>query len=188
MEAFSDGVIAIVITVMVLGLHMPHGTALSDLRSVAPQLLAYLLSFANLAIYWVNHHHLLRTIHKVTGGMLWANLNLLFWLSLFPFATAWMSQNGFAATTVGAYAVVLLLAAIAYFILQSVIVRAEPDDALREALGRDWKGKGSMVAYLAAIPLAPLWRWGSLTLVAAVALTWFIPDRRLEAHLGEHGD
>ncbi len=187
MEAFSDGVIAIIITVMVLGLRMPHGTTLSALHAIYPQLLAYLLSFANLGIYWVNHHHLLRTIHRVTGGMLWANLNLLFWLSLFPFATAWMSQNGFAHTTVAVYSFVLFAAAISYFVLQSVIVRGDSeDDALRDALGRDWKGKGSMVAYLAAIPLAGWWRWGSLAIVAAVAITWLIPDRRLEAHLEAH--
>ena len=187
MEAFSDGVIAIIITVMVLSLRQPHGTTFADLRSTWPSFLAYLLSFVNLGIYWVNHHHLLRAIHQVTAAMLWANLNLLFWLSLFPFATAWMATHHFATVPIATYGVVLVLAALAYTILQGVIVRSEPgENGIGAALGRDWKGKGSLVAYLVSIPLAFAWRWGSLILFVGVAITWFIPDRRLEAHVADH--
>lgn len=191
MEAFSDGVIAILITIMVLELRLPHGGSFSALRHTFPSLLAYVLSFVNLGIYWNNHHHLLKTVRAVTGAMLWSNLNLLFWLSLFPFATAWMSENGFANATVATYAIVLVLAALAYTILQAVIVRSHGDDArLRRALGRDLKGRSSLGLYLVAIPLAFVWRWGSLALVALVALTWFIPDRRVANYLREvqHAD
>ena len=180
MEAFSDGVIAILITVMVLQLRQPHGPTFTDLRSAFPSLLAYVLSFVNLAIYWNNHHHLLKTVTRVTGGMLWANLNLLFWLSLFPFATSWMSESGFATATVATYAVVLVMAALAYTVLQIVIVTRGSRPGLREALGRDLKAKLSLMAYVVSIPLAFIWRWGSVALFVAVAITWFIPDRRLE--------
>ena len=179
MEAFSDGVIAILITVMVLQLHQPHGSSFTDLRSAFPSLLAYVLSFVNLAIYWNNHHHLLKTVTRVTGAMLWANLNLLFWLSLFPFATSWMSENGFATNTVAMYGVVLVMAAIAYTLLQFVIVTRGSRPGLKDALGRDLKAKLSLGAYVVSIPMAFVRRWGSVALFVAVAVTWFIPDRRL---------
>jgi uncharacterized membrane protein len=182
MESFSDGVIAIIITIMVLELRQPHGASFADLRHTFPSLLAYVLSFANLAIYWLNHHHLLNTVHRVTAGMLWANLNLLFWLSLFPFATAWMAENGFATNTVATYGVVMVMAASAFTILQTVIVRSYgSDQSLKRALGRDLKAKFSMLGYLLAIALAFVFRWASIGIFVAVALTWFIPDRRFKA-------
>jgi len=184
MEAFSDGVIAILITIMVLELRQPHGAEFSDLRSVYPSLLAYVLSFVNLGIYWNNHHHLLKTVHRVSAAMLWANLGLLFSLSLFPFATSWMSKNGFGKDTVLSYGVVMLMAAISFTILQSVIVASQaPDDGLRRALGRDLKGKLSAATYVVSIPLALVWRWGSIGLFVAVALVWFIPDRRVQSYV-----
>jgi uncharacterized membrane protein len=184
MEAFSDGVIAILITIMVLELRQPHGAQFSDLRSVYPSLLAYVLSFVNLGIYWNNHHHLLKTVRRVTAGMLWANLGLLFSLSLFPFATSWMSKNGFGNDTVLAYGVVMLLAAVSFTILQSVIVVSQgSDDGLKRALGSDLKGKLSATAYLVSIPLALVWRWASIGLFITVALVWFIPDRRVQSYV-----
>jgi len=184
MEAFSDGVMAILITIMVLQLRQPHGASFADLRSSFPSLLAYVLSFVNIAIYWNNHHHLLKAAPEVTGGMLWANLNLLFWLSLFPFVTSWMSENGFRATPVAAYGVVLAMAAVAYTILQSLIVAADgPNSGLRRVLGRDLKGKLSLVSYLVTIPLAFAWRWGSVAIFVAVSIAWLIPDRRVEYYI-----
>jgi len=184
MEAFSDGVIAIIITVMVLELRQPHGATFADLRTTFPSLLAYVLSFVNLAIYWVNHHHLLKTITKVSGAMLWTNMNLLFWLSLFPFATAWMSENHFASDTVSAYGVVLAMAALAYWVLQNVIVRSQGDDGrLKSALGRDLKGRLSLVSYLVSIPLSFVDHWLGVAIFVGVAVTWFIPDRRVEDYL-----
>ncbi len=181
MEAFSDGVIAILITIMVLQLHRPTGPSFSDLRATYPSLLAYVLSFVYLGIYWSNHHHLLMTVRKVSGAMLWANLGLLFCLSLFPFATAWMSDNGFATDTVVSYAVVAAVAAMAYTVLQIVIVRSHGTDLrLKNALGRDLKAKFSLGAYLAAIPLAFAFRWLSIAIYIGVATIWFIPDRRLQ--------
>jgi uncharacterized membrane protein len=180
MEAFSDGVIAILITIMVLELHKPSGPNFSDLRSTYPSLLAYVLSFVYLGIYWNNHHHLLMTVRRVNGAMLWANLAVLFCLSLFPFATAWMSENGFATDTVVSYAVVLTMAAMSFTSLQVVIVRTHGTDTrLKSALGRDLKAKLSFGAYVAAIPLALVFRWLSIAIFIAVAATWFIPDRRL---------
>jgi len=184
MEAFSDGVIAILITIMVLELHKPSGPHFSDLRATYPSLLAYILSFVFLGIYWNNHHHLMMTVRKVTGAMLWANLALLFSLSLFPFATAWMSENGFATDTVASYAIVLTLAAISFTSLQVVIVRSHgADSRLKDALGRDLKAKLSFSAYLAAIPLAFVFRWLSIAIFIGVAATWFIPDRRLQNYV-----
>ena len=181
MQAFSDGVIAILITIMVLELHKPSGPHFSDLRATYPSLLAYVLSFVYLGIYWNNHHHLLMTVRKVTGAMLWANLGLLFCLSLFPFATAWMSENGFAKDTVAAYSIVVTMAAASYTILQIVIVRSHGSDRrLSDALGRDWKAKISFGSYIAAIPLAFVFRWFSIAIFIVVGMTWFIPDRRLE--------
>ena len=184
MEAFSDGVIAIIITVMVLELRQPHGASFSDLRSTYPSLLAYALSFVNLGIYWVNHHHLLRAIRKVNGGILWSNLNLLFWLSLFPFCTQWMAENHFRADTIATYGVVLVLAAIAYTILQNMIIVAQrPDTSFKDAIGRAVKEKLSLLAYALSIPVAFAWRWGALALFVAVAVSWFIPDGRLANYL-----
>ena len=169
---------------MVLQLRQPHGSDFAALRSSFPSLLAYVLSFVNIAIYWINHHHLLKAVPTVTGGMLWSNLNLLFWLSLFPFATAWMSENGFAATTVAVYGAVLALAAVAYYILQTVIVAANgPDSRLRGVIGRDLKGKLSLASYVVTIPLAFAWRWGSIAIMVAISISWFIPDRRVEYYV-----
>ena len=186
LEAFSDGVIAIIITVMVLELPRPHGTHLSALHDVWPVLLTYLLSFVIIGIYWNNHHHMLRATVRINGSVLWANLHLLFWLSLFPFATGWMGQNHFARVPTAAYGVVLLLAAIAYYVLQATIIRSEgPDSSLKTAIGRDLKGKMSPVIYTAGIGLAMLNRWLGLAAYVVVALMWLIPDRRLESRLQE---
>ncbi len=181
MEAFSDGVIAIIITVMVLELKIPSQTTLDALVPVVPALLTYLLSFLYLGIYWSNHHHLLHTVQRVSGGMLWANLHLLFWLSLIPFTTGWMGENHFAAVPTALYGAVLLLAAIAWWILQWRIIATQGKDSLLSAaIGRDWKGKLSPLLYLIAIAAAFYVRSASLALYALVALLWLIPDRRIE--------
>src|SRR5215471_5599867 len=173
LEAFSDAVIAIIITIMVLEMKVPRGDRVGDLAQVVPTFLSYILSFVYVGIYWNNHHHLLHACNTVTGGMLWANLALLFWLSLFPFATGWMGQNHFATTPTAFYGVVLLCAGIAYYVLQSVIVaRQGPDSALAHALGRDWKGKVSPLMYVAAIGLAFVNRWIAVAIYVAVALIW----------------
>jgi uncharacterized membrane protein len=183
-EAFSDGVIAILITIMVLELKIPRETTLSALAPVLPVLLTYLLSFIYLGIYWSNHHHLLRTVRRVSGGMLWANLHLLFWLSLIPFTTGWMGENRFASVPTAFYGVVLLMAALAWWILQQRIIATDGEESLlARALGGDWKGKLSPLLYLTAILLAPFVRWVSLGLYALVALLWLIPDRRIERAL-----
>jgi uncharacterized membrane protein len=184
MEAFSDGVIAILITIMVLELRRPSGPSFADLRTTYPSLLAYVLSFVYLGIYWNNHHYLLMTVRKVSGATLWANLALLFSLSLFPFATAWMSENGFATDTVASYAVVVAMAAMTFTILQIAIVRSHGTDRrLKNALGRDFKAKFSFGAYVASIPLAFVFRWLSIAIFIAVAMIWFIPDRRLQNYV-----
>lgn len=181
LEAFSDGVIAIIITIMVLELKVPHGANLEALTLLLPVLLSYILSFVYLGIYWNNHHHMLHTIHRVSGAILWANLHLLFWLSLVPFATGWMGENHFESMPVAVYGVVLLMAAIAYFILQQTIIAAQGDDSLlKKAIGHDWKGKASPVLYLLAIMLAPSSRWLAVGLYVLVALMWLVPDRRIE--------
>jgi uncharacterized membrane protein len=181
LEAFSDGVIAIIITIMVLEMKVPHGEGIETLVPLIPVFLSYVLSFVYLAIYWNNHHHMLHATQKVTGPMLWANLHLLFWLSLIPFATGWMGENHFAAAPAALYGVVLLMAAVAYRILQQLIIASQgPDSILKRAIGSDWKGKLSPVLYGAAIPLAFSWRWISLGLYVFVALLWLIPDRRIE--------
>ena len=181
LEAFSDGVIAIIITIMVLELKVPHGDDLAALGGLWPVFLSYVLSFVYLGIYWNNHHHMLQTTRRVTGGILWANLHLLFWLSLFPFVTAWMSENHFAPAPTALYGVALLLAAIAYFILQRTIIASQgPGSVLARAVGRDLKGKLSPLAYVVGIALArftPALAW---CLYAGVALVWLIPDRRIE--------
>jgi uncharacterized membrane protein len=180
-EAFSDGVIAILITIMVLELKVPHGESIQTLRPLIPVFLSYVLSFVYLGIYWNNHHHMLHTVHKVTGPMLWANLHLLFWLSLVPFATGWMGENHFASMPSALYGVVLLMAAIAYYILQQLIIASQgPDSLLKKAVRGDWKGKLSPVIYIIAIPLAFLSEWISLGLYVLAALIWLVPDRRIE--------
>jgi uncharacterized membrane protein len=184
-EAFSDAVIAIVMTIMVLELRPPHGTDFAALRPVIPIFLTYLLSFVNLGIYWNNHHHLLQATRRVNGRILWANIHLLFWLSLFPFATAWMGENHLSAIPAAAYGAVSLLAAIAYYILQTAVVREQGADwPLAAALGRDMKGKISPILYAAGIGLAFVEPWIAVTFYVVVALMWLIPDRRLEGIVG----
>jgi uncharacterized membrane protein len=181
MEAFSDGVIAILITVMVLELKTPHGTDWTALREAAPVLLSYVLSFVYLGIYWNNHHHMLQATHRVTGLILWANLHLLFWLSLVPFTTAWLGENDFAATPAAAYGIVLLAAALAYFALERAIMRDQGDGSLvAAAVGRDLKGKLSPVSYLAAIGLSFVSPWLAMAVYTAIAAVWLVPDRRIE--------
>jgi uncharacterized membrane protein len=188
MEAFSVGVIAILITVMVLELRTPDGTTWSALHKVLPVLLTYVLSFVYLGIYWNNHHHMLLLTSEVGGLVLWANLHLLFWLSLVPFTTAWMGENHFAETPVVAYGIVLLAAAVAYFALQTAIIRKQGrDSALAAALGRDMKGKASPVIYAAGIALSFVDRWVGLALYVVVALLWLIPDRRVERRVTSAG-
>jgi uncharacterized membrane protein len=181
LEAFSDGVIAIIITIMVLELKVPHGDSLSVLVPLWPVFLSYTLSFVNLGIYWNNHHHMLHATRQISGNVLWANLHLLFWLSLVPFVTGWMGENEFAPIPTAVYGAVLLMAAIAYWILLQTILRAEgPDSLLRTAVGSDWKGKLSPILYVIAIPLAFLHEAIAGALYVAVALIWLIPDRRIE--------
>jgi uncharacterized membrane protein len=183
-EAFSDGVLAIVITIMVLELHVPEEATFDALRELWPVLLSYALSFVNLGIYWNNHHHLLHAATGVSAGVLWANLHLLFWLSLFPFTTAWMGTTDFDKVPVAAYGVASVAAAIAYFVLQTTIVRRlGPESAFAAALGRDLKGKLSPALYVAGILSAPLNRWVALSFYVAVALMWLVPDRRVERSL-----
>jgi len=181
LEAFSDGVIAIIITIMVLELKAPAGHTLGDLLPLAPVLLGYVLSFVYVGIYWNNHHHMLFTCHRVSGTALWANLHLLFWLSLFPFTTAWMGESYLVVLPTVAYGVVLLMAAIAYWILQHTLIAADgTGSVLRQAIGSDWKGKLSPVLYVTGIVLA-FWRpWAAQLLYALTALLWLIPDRRIE--------
>ena len=181
LKAFSDGVLAIIITIMVLELHVPHDAALASLRPLVPVFLSYALSFVYLIIYWNNHHHLLHVTRRVTGGVLWANANLLFWLSLVPFVTAWMGENHFAPVTMAAYGVVLFLAGVAYVILQRVIIVTDgPGSVLAAAFGRDMKGKLSALAYALASPLAFLSPWIAGVIFVGVAMMWIIPDRRVE--------
>src|SRR3954469_7568520 len=181
LEAFSDGVIAIIITIMVLEMKVPHGDDLGALRPLLPVFLSYVLSFVYVGIYWNNHHHMLHATTVVTGAMLWANLHLLFWLSLFPFATGWMGENHFTPLPTALYGFVLLMAAISYLVLQSTIIRAQgPDSLLQRAIGRDWKGKLSPLFYISAMIVT----WWSPRLAdamyVAVALIWLVPDRRIE--------
>src|SRR6266511_499150 len=179
LEAFSDGVLAIIITIIVLELKVPHEVELSALKPTVPVLLSYVLSFIYVGIYWNNHHHLFHSTRRVSGGILWANLHLLFWLSLFPFATAWMGENHLAPTPTAFYGFVLLMAAIAYYVLQRAIITQQgPGSLLASAIGSDWKGKLSPVLYFVAIPLAFMAPWIASGLYVFVALIWFIPDRR----------
>ncbi|MBL8296782.1 MAG: DUF1211 domain-containing protein [Rhodanobacteraceae bacterium] len=181
LEAFSDGVIAIIITIMVLELKVPHGESIDALRPLAPVFLSYVLSFVYVGIYWNNHHHMLHACHKVTGPILWANLHFLFWLSIFPFATGWMGENHFAPIPSALYGVILLMAALAYWLLQHVIIASQGSNSLlKRAVGNDWKGRMSPIAYAIGSPLA-LWAPRiSMVLYVLVALAWLIPDRRIE--------
>ncbi|KYC35648.1 hypothetical protein WA1_07480 [Scytonema hofmannii PCC 7110] len=184
LEAFSDGVIAIIITIMVLELKIPHGESWAALRPLIPIFLSYVLSFIYLGIYWNNHHHLLQAVRHVNGRILWANLHLLFWLSLIPFVTGWMGENHFAALPVALYGVVLLLAAVAYFVLtRSLIAHHGKDSALATAVGEDFKGKVSVVLYALAILLSFVNSWLACGLYVLVAVLWLIPDRRIEKTL-----
>ncbi len=188
MEAFSDGVIAIIITIMVLEMKVPHGKDLAALKPVLPVFLSYVLSFVYVGIYWNNHHHMLHTMRRVSGGILWANLHLLFWLSLFPFATGWVGENQLARTPTAAYGGVLLMAAIAYWLLQRTIIAHQgAGSLLAAAIGNDWKGKLSPALYAAAIALAFLSPWISNSIYVLVALIWLIPDRRIERVVATHG-
>ena len=184
LEAFSDGVLAIVITIMVLELKVPRGASPEALAGLWPVFLSYVLSFVNVGIYWNNHHHLLHTVKHVSGAILWANMHLLFWLSLFPFTTGWMGENRFAPWPVAVYGVVLLMAAVSYYVLVRAIISVHGrDSALARAVGQDWKGKIPLVAYAAAIGLAFVNPWISCALYVAVALMWLVPDKRIERTL-----
>ena len=184
MEAFSDGVVAIIITIMVLELRVPHGTDINSLRPLIPVLLSYVLSFVFVGIYWSNHHHLLQVVQHVSGPVLWANLHLLFWLSLIPFVTSWMGENHFAPWPVALYGVILLCAAVAYFLLAHSLLKIHgKDSTLAIALGGDFKGKISMVIYVFAIPLAFVHPALACALYVSVAMSWLIPDRRIEKKL-----
>jgi uncharacterized membrane protein len=181
LEAFSDGVFAVIITIMVLNMRVPDETTFSALRLVFPVFLSYVLSFLYIALYWNNHHHLLHAAEHVSGGILWANLHLLFWLSLAPFATAWMGKNIRASAPVALYGVVLLFAGLAYFILTKSLIRNHGKDSqLATSIGRDWKGLTSVTVYAIAIPLALLKPWIAYTGYAFVAIMWLLPDPRIE--------
>ena len=188
LEAFSDGVLAIIITIMVLELRAPHETSLAALSALLPVFLSYMLSFIYIGIYWNNHHHMLNATTRVNGGILWANLHLLFWLSLVPFTTAWMGENHFASAPTAAYGVTLLMAALAYWILQSAILRSEGrDSVLARAIGRDMKARLSPLFYVVAIPAAFIHPAISDALYVTVALVWLIPDRRIERVMDSPG-
>lgn len=181
LEAFSDGVIAIIITIMVLGLKVPQGTGFEALKPLLPSFLTYVLSFIYVGIYWNNHHHMLHAASRVTGAVLWANLSLLFWLSLFPFATGWMGENHFKPLPSAVYGFVLLFAAISYFVLQQCIIVADgPDSLLKRAIGSDWKGKASPPLYITAIVAAFWVPWLAQAIYVFTALIWLVPDRRIE--------
>jgi uncharacterized membrane protein len=184
LEAFSDGVLAIIITIMVLELKVPHGDDLSALAPLIPVFISYVLSFVYLGIYWNNHHHMLHAVSKVNGPILWANLHLLFWLSLVPFVTGWMGENNFSSRPVALYGVVLIMAAIAYFILSRALIRHHGrDSALARAVGKDFKGRISVLIYAIAIVISFVNRWIAFGLYIFVALMWLIPDRRIERTL-----
>ncbi len=184
LEAFSDGVIAIIITIMVLQMRVPQGDGWKELVALMPTFFSYVLSFVYVGIYWNNHHHMLQACTEVTGAMLWANLHLLFWLSLLPFATGWMWQNHFTAAPTSLYGLVLLMAAVAYYVLQQTIIRAQGNDSiLKKAVGRDWKAKLSLALYLLAIVATLRSTWIALGIFVAVALIWLVPDRRINREL-----
>ena len=186
LEAFSDGVIAIIITIMVLELKAPHGADWAELAKLTPVFLSYVLSFTFVAIYWNNHHHLLYTLSRVNGTILWANLHLLFWLSLIPFATAWVGDNPFAPVPTAVYGIAFLMPGCAYYLLVRAMLRVEgPQSTLARAVGRDLKGKGSLAVYAAGIAVAFIEPRGAIALYVAVALMWLIPDRRIEKALAQ---
>jgi uncharacterized membrane protein len=181
LEAFSDGVVAIIITIMVLELHVPHGDSISALIPVLPAFFSYILSFVYVGIYWNNHHHMIYLVEKINGAVLWANLNLLFWLSLIPFVTSWMGENHFSKWPVILYGLVLIMNALSYTLLATLLVSQNgKDSALGQALGKDWKGKISLVIYAAGIGMAFLNSTIAISLYVVVAITWFIPDPRIE--------
>ncbi len=187
LEAFSDGVLAIIITIMVLELKVPEGDTFAALKPLLPTLLSYVLSFTYIGIYWNNHHHLLHTCNKVTGAVLWSNLHLLFWLSLLPFATGWMGENHFASLPSALYGVVLFMAACAYTILQKAIMRAQGSNSLLgQALGKDWKGKSSITLYIVGMASAYWLPQLAQAIYAGVAIMWVVPDRRIENQLDMH--
>jgi uncharacterized membrane protein len=187
LEAFSDGVLAIIITILVLELKTPHGEDLATLQPLLPVFLAYVLSFIYVGIYWNNHHHLLHAAKRISGGILWANLHLLFWLSLFPFVTGWMGENHFAPLPTALYGFVLLMAGVAYWVLQRALIASEGSDSLlARALGRDHKGNMSLLIYAVAIPLAFVNKWAAEACYVIVALMWLIPDRRIEKAMATH--
>ena len=186
LEAFSDGVIAIIITIMVLEMKVPHGTDFAVLRPMLPVFLSYALSFVYVGIYWNNHHHLFQAVKHVRGPVLWANLHVLFWLSLFPFVTGWLGENELTASTVGLYGGVLFMAGTAYYILVRVLLAGHgADSTLAKAMGADIKGKISLVIYAAGIALACWLPWLAIVLYTSVAIMWLVPDRRIERHLSE---
>lgn len=186
LEAFSDGVLAIIITIMVLEIKVPHGEEIKDLIPLIPIFLSYILSFIYIGIYWNNHHHMLQTVKKVSGGILWANLHLLFWLSLVPFVTGWMGENNFAWQPIALYGFILLMAAIAYFILQTTIIKSQgAESVLKNAIGKDLKGKISPVLYVAGIGFSYISVWISGGLYVLVAFIWLIPDKRIEKMMKE---
>lgn len=189
LEAFSDGVLAIIITIMVLELKVPHGAHVENLKPLIPQFLSYVMSFVYLGIYWNNHHHMFHTVERATGGILWANLHLLFWLSLVPVATGWMGENLLRELPTALYGVVLFMSGVAYFILQNVIIRVQgAHSALAEAVGRDWKGKTSVLLYAVAIGVALVRPWMADVIYVAVAILWLVPDRRIERSISAAGD
>jgi uncharacterized membrane protein len=186
LEAFSDGVLAIILTIMVLELKVPHGDTFADLLPVVPDFLSYVLSFIYVGIYWNNHHHMLHTVHKVSGSILWANLHLLFWLSLIPVTTGWLGENSFASAPSMLYGAVLLGSAVAYFVLQQTIIRSQGEGSvLKKAVGDDWKGKASVTLYTLALILAYWSGPFAHVIYVAVALIWLLPDRRIERFLAE---
>jgi len=187
LEAFSDGVIAIIITIMVLELKIPQGSDWASLQKLAPKFISYVISFVYIAIYWNNHHHLLHTVKHVTGSILWANIHLLFWLSLVPFVTAWAGENQFAELPVAIYSFIMLMAGVAYFILSKTIIKVHGKDSLlSSAIGKDLKGIISMVGYAIAVPLAFYFREGSVIIIVSIAFLWLIPDRRIERKINEN--
>ena len=186
LEAFTDGVVAIIITIMVLEIHVPHGSDLAALKVEVPVLLAYVLSYVNVGIFWNNHHHMLHVTERVNGKILWANLALLFWLSLIPFVIRWIDEAGFVAAPTAAYGVVLACAGLSYTLLQTQIIALNgPESRLALATGNDRKGKLSVVLYLAAIPLALVWPWAAILLYVTVAVMWLVPDQRIESLVGK---
>ncbi|MBK8611688.1 MAG: DUF1211 domain-containing protein [Chitinophagaceae bacterium] len=187
LEAFSDGVLVIIITIMVLELKVPHGSSPEDLKPLIPVFFSYVLSFIYLGIYWNNHHHMLHSVHKVNGRILWANMHLLFWLSLTPFTTAWMGENHFETWTVALYGFVLFMAGLAYFILAKSLVRAHGKESLiAQALGKDWKGMLSVILYIVGIGLTFINPWIGFSIYILVAVMWFIPDKRIEKKMYEN--